>query len=208
MSIIGSLFLGCEGNYNVFNTPISFEVSGHYMTSENSHFFVSLTKETLHSYPFRITTLAFTHFFVHEMGHALANQMLFPMEKYHSSIVIFTDQFGAYTTRLKSNEGYKSSLVSLAGPLIDMIYSCTLLAAAVLIGKKVSKFAGYMLGTGSLVWILGELVYAFSSPIRNDIGDFAAIADNGIDHLLVSLSLLVSTCALGIFGSIKLACSK
>ncbi|CCB89078.1 M50 family metallopeptidase [Simkania negevensis] len=204
MSIIGSLLLGYEGKYNVLNTSVSFETSDRSMSSENSHFLVTAIRNTLHSYPFRVATLAFTHFFVHEMGHALTQQMLIPNENH---IVIFTDQFGAYNKALTYNEGFQSSLISLAGPLVDMIYSCSLLAAAVLIQKHISKCAGYILGSGAVVWILGELVYAFSSALRDDIGDFARIAHNGIDHLLLSLSLLVSVCALGIFSSVKLAYS-
>lgn len=204
MSIIGSLFLGFEGKYNVFNTSVSFEASDQTLTSENSNFLVAAVRQTLHSYPFRVATLAFTHFFIHETGHALTNKMFFPNANH---VVIFTDQFGAYNKALTSNEGCKSSLVYLAGPLIDMIYSCSLLAAAVLLGKHVSKLAGYILGSGATIWILGELVYAFSSAARDDIGDFAQIAHNGIDHLLLSLSLLISTCALGVFGSVKLAYS-
>lgn len=214
MSIIGSLLLGYEGKYNVLNTSVSFETSDRSMSSENSHFLVTAIRNTLHSYPFRVATLAFTHFafthfafthfFVHEMGHALTQQMLIPNENH---IVIFTDQFGAYNKALTYNEGFQSSLISLAGPLVDMIYSCSLLAAAVLVQKHISKCAGYILGSGAVVWILGELVYAFSSALRDDIGDFARIAHNGIDHLLLSLSFLVSVCALGIFSSVKLAYS-
>jgi hypothetical protein len=174
------------------------------MISEDSHFLITAVKNTLHSYPFRVATLTFTHFFVHEMGHALTQQMLIPNENH---IVIFTDQFGAYNKALTCNEGFQSSLISLAGPLVDMIYSCSLLAAAVLIQKHISKYAGYILRSGTVVWILGELVYAFSSVLRDDIGDFAQIAHNGIDHVLLSLSFLVSPCAFGVFTSIKLAYS-
>lgn len=201
MSIVSSLLWGSEGSYQVLNVPVSFEEIDRSLIVTNSNLFVNSVGQCLNSQVFRFMTLSYTQIFVHEMGHAITSKILVDNEP---EVTVATNLFGGGTSYKVSGNSWRFSATNLAEPLASMIFSCCKLAAAVLVNKYVSRPAAYLLGTGAVIWMFGEFVYAFTSVARNDGGDFAHIANDGMSHLVVSMAILISTCALGIFASVRL----
>lgn len=200
MSIVQSLLFGTEGNYQVAGIPVAFEKGDQAMISTSDHWLVTSVRTCLESQAFRVLNQSYIQIFVHEMGHAATGRLLVNDQPH---IHIFNNQFGGVTQyAYHSDIEWKNSAVTLAGPLTSMIFSCIKLAAAVLVNKHISKGASYLLGGSAAIWMLGELIYTFTAGLGIAGGDFYHI--NNPIHLTIALAAMVSTCALGIFTSIKL----
>lgn len=202
MALIQSILVGSEGNYSIFNTPVIFRPNAD-KNAFSEKFLNSRIAKIVNSKIGQISLFAYLHVFIHEMGHALARKMM----KSDARVTVFTNEVGGFTSFILPPSGgnvkAKNSFVSLAGALSSMIFSCNQLAIGILIGKHVFKPLGYALGINATIWIIGELIQTFSG-IGIEGADFSSIKKNGVDHLLICLSAVVSTCALGIFASIKL----
>lgn len=196
MAVIQSLVLGTSGSYEIAGIPVTFEEYN--KTKYPSRSEAPTIDNSLIS-SFRVLNQSFVHIFVHEMGHALTARLLTDNRPH---IHIFNNEYGGETRTYKSDSQWKNSVAILGGPLLNMVFSCIKLAAAVLINKHISKGVSYYLGVNALDWMLVELSYTFRTGLGVAEGDFNFF-DNPI-HLRIALLAMISTCALGIFASIKL----
>lgn len=197
MSIIFSLLNGNQGNYNILGAKVTFGPFAYGTMPSGGGMLRSLMFGCLSSHFFRVISNSYTHVFMHEMGHAVATKLL---TNQNPKVTIFNDCFGGITHDCSSS-GWKDVAIDAAGPLGSMVFSSCKLAIAVLLYKQMSKPVGYLLGAQAAISMFGELLYAAS---YSKGGDFGNIADYGLSPLLISLATLVSTCALGVLGSIKL----
>lgn len=87
----------------------------------------------------------------------------------------------------------------------DIAFSSCKLVAATALKSYISWPVALALGIGAVIWMSGELLYAYVSASNRDHGDFGCIARRGNTHLALAGAALASQCALGIFAAIKLA---
>lgn len=207
MSIIKSLLLGNEGNYNILGVQVEFQKelpSYLSLPSLDGHGVISkLAIKCLNSDIYRLFSLAYVHMLVHEISHAIAYKLI---TKYKSSITLFTKRGCAQTTYPRKAfdcQDWKITIIDAAGPLGDMAFSSCQFVAACALKKYISWPISLMLGGGAMLFMAGELFYAYSSASKRDNGDFGHIAKRSISHLAFASIALISSCALGIFGASK-----
>lgn len=164
----------------------------------------------LRSKMFSLLTLGHLHTLVHEMGHAVAHRVL---TKGKATINLSTSScYGStalhHGTRPLTSIG--ATWIDLSGPLADIIFSVVLIIGIFAITHYVPMSQGLSLGlrigigAPAAFWIIGEFFYAGVSACKGDNGDFGNIARRGWHHLLISIAILVSICALCAFCSMLL----
>lgn len=155
---------------------------------------------------FSLLTLGHLHTFIHELGHAVAYIALTGGE---ATINLSTSSCLGSTTfhpGIRPLSSIGATWIDLSGPLADIIFSAVLIISIFAITHYVPISQGLSLGlrTGiggpAALWIIGELLYAGVSTCRGDHGDFGKIAGRGWSHLLISIAVLVSICALCALG--------
>ncbi len=209
MSFLKSLLFGSAGSYTIFGTKMKFEneLPSHLTPPSLDRLGIisQLAFRCIHSDAFRWITQGYTHVFVHEMSHALACKVLTGQ---NSEVNVFTSLcVGNYQP--PSAVGYasdwKRTLIETAGPMGDIAFATCKLVAATALKSYLSWPVALALGSGAVIWISGELLYAYVSASNSDHGDFGSIARRGNTHLALASTALASQVALGIFAAIKLA---
>jgi|688.fasta_scaffold03461_22 hypothetical protein len=156
------------------------------------------TKNLLTNYTFKIITFSYLHTFVHEVAHALALKALgvknICIEINSNTALGHTGIAGK--TKLSS---WSLTLVDLAGPLANVIFSVSLVYGSYIFSPIISLPFSLFLGAGGTIWICGEYYYALSSLI-GDRGDWANIASRGKLSLLLASAALITPCALAILS--------
>lgn len=222
MSFVKSILFGSQGNYNVLGVKVSFENNFSFGGSFSNGldlgpgfnasaairqpvgFFVVNFMSLAKSHTFRVLTLGYLHVFVHEMGHALAAKILFGNSPQVSVFRNPSPELG--NTNNAGGRNYGSigdSIVHAAGPMADMIFSSCTIIAAIAFRTFISTPVTVCLVIGSVIWMTGEMCYAYASATKLTIGDFFYIRDNGWGHLLVATTILTATFAYGIFAATK-----
>lgn len=201
MTFLKSVFLGCEGSYNILGQNVTFDAQpkGFDMPDVDGAGFISrLAMKCMSSKAFHRLTFGYSHVMVHEMSHALANKILTGK---NSEITCFTlDCTGVARYTESANKEWKNSVIAAAGPMGDIAYSSCQLAAAAALKSYISWPVALAMGTGAAFWISGELLYAYVSAVKKDNGDFGQIVKNGKSHLAVATTAVVSELALGAFA--------
>lgn len=209
MSFLKSVLLGDEGSYNIFGIQAKFknELPSHYLpvSLEGAGLISKMAFKCLNSNVFRWITQGYTHVFTHEMSHALACKLLTNQNSTVHVIKSICEGGILYPTELAYASDWKKTIVDVAGPLGDIAFSSCKLVAATALKNYLSWPIALALGSGSVIWISGELLYAYISASNRDAGDFGKIAHRGNTHLALASTALVSQAALGIFAAIKLA---
>jgi hypothetical protein len=210
MSFLKSVLFGYQGSYNVFGIQVKFEnelppdfirpnsnLNGAGVISQLAYKFFK-------SNAFHWITQLHTHVFVHEMGHALSIKALTGQ---NSEVKIFYKRGGVTQppAALRYASDWKQTVVEAAGPMADIAFSTCKLVAATALKRYLSWPVALVLGSGAVMWMFGELLYAYVSASKKDDGDFGCIARRGNTHLALASTALVSQCALGIFAAIKFA---
>ncbi|MGC1878793.1 MAG: hypothetical protein WA347_09090 [Rhabdochlamydiaceae bacterium] len=200
-------------NINEFGIGISFE-KGHIENKPllGAGFVSALANVFRNNYPFQVATNAGVHITAHELGHAGA---AYALTGKCSEIAIKIDQCAGEThiprcvTKLA---GWKKTVIDVAGPMADVaLCACKLMGASALRNFSSSiapsspatsvalSSATGVLAFGAMIWIAGELTYAFCGVVnRNEVDDFKKIADRGKIHLAVASLALVTECALAL----------
>jgi len=201
MSIIESLLWGKEGSYTVFGTSVEFkkgEPKNHYFQEDGLVF--DLANKCMNSKIFCWITLSNLHLFVHEMGHAIAYKLLTNND---STIEIFNNYCYGITHFKNSFHmlpDWKRTIINAAGSVSDVTFSASKLIVATLLTNYISWPLSLIIKISLILWMLGEILYAYSSASENDFGDFGKITKS---HLVFASTALVAPCLLGIFASIK-----
>lgn len=160
----------------------------------------------LRSKIFSLLTLGHLHTFVHELGHAIAHRVLTGGE---ATINLSTSSCLGSTTYHQGTRPLTpigATWIDLSGPLADIIFSVVLIIGIFAITHYVPMSQGLSLGlrigigAPAAFWIIGEFLYASVSACRGDNGDFGKIFSRGWSHLLISIAILVSICALCALG--------
>jgi hypothetical protein len=148
MSLLKSILFGYEGSYNIFGIPATFEAQDLSSDSNQASYsnqegtLAQFTKKYLSNNAFRWTTQAYTHVFVHEMGHALMSK-LFPRQNFFShkpnaqvipKVKVFTADCKGLTQNATTGLiGWKKVLVNAAEPMMNIAFcNCKLVAAQTL----------------------------------------------------------------------------
>lgn len=209
MSFLKSVLFGSEGSYNVFGTIVKFQNElPSYLTPPNldgAGVVSQLAFKCINSNAFRWITQGYTHVFVHEMSHALACKVLIGQ---NSEVDFFTSLCigkNRLPPAVACASGWKQTVIYTSGPMGDIAFSTCKLVAATALKSYLSWPVALALGSGAVVWMSGELLYAYVSAAKKDNGDFGNIARRGNTHLALASTALISQCALGIFAAIKLA---
>lgn len=209
MSFLKSVLFGSKGSYNIFGTKVKFQNElPSYLTlpSLNGAGIISkLAFNCINSNAFRWITQGYTHVFVHEMSHAIACKVLTGQ---NSKVDFFTSLCigkNASPPAVTYASDWKKTVINVAGPMGDIAFSTCKLVAATALKSYLSWPVALALGSGAVVWMSGELLYAYVSAANKDHGDFGKIASRGNTHLALASTALVSQVALGIFAAIKLA---
>jgi hypothetical protein len=209
--------LFCEpGSYSILGVNVRFEnihqtafpsgSAGVYVGKDENFLLSAIKKaarECFTSYTFQCLSLGYLHIFVHEMGHALTNR-LFSKSNKPPSIIISRAQGGVTSyARIEPDSPARRSLISAAGSLTNMLFSGALLISAEAF-RTFALIPALILGTGSFLWMTGELLYAQTSAKHLDGGDFGQIALESPLHLLAAQTALVGLYTLSIAGAIAL----
>ncbi len=209
MSFLKSVLFGGEGTYNIFGTQVRFEKEApSYYSFSNLQGAGLLSKaatQCINSNVFRWLTQGYTHIFIHEMSHALTFKLLTNQD---ATVRVFKSSCTGetyYRISLNNFADWKKNIISIAGPMGDIAFSTCKLVAATALKSYLSWPIALALGSGAVIWISGELLYAYTSGLNKDAGDFGSIARSGNISLALFSTLLVSQVALGIFAAIKFA---
>ena len=209
MSFLKSVLFGCQGSYNIFGTKVRFqnELPSHLSppSLDGAGAISQLASKCLNSNAFRWITQSYTHVFVHEMSHAIACKVLTGQ---NSEVDFFTSPCLGKTAlppAVTYASDWKQTVICIAGPMEDVAFSTCKLVAATALKSYLSWPVALALGSGAVIWMSGELLYAYVSASNKDHGDFGMIARRGNTHLALASTALVSQCALGVFAAIKLA---
>lgn len=207
MSFLKSVFFGSEGSYNIFGIQANFkkEVPSWYpsINLEGAGFISKTAIKCINSNMFRWITQGYAHVFTHEMSHALTFKLFSGQD---TTIEVFKSSCtGRTRLPLATLPDWKNTIVIVAGPMGDIAFSTCKLVAATALKSYLSWPVALALGSGAVIWMSGELLYAYTSALNRDDGDFGCIASYGNTYLALASTALVSQCALGIFTAIKLA---
>jgi hypothetical protein len=205
MSFIKSILFGCEGSYNIFGTSVKYKSDNYNYSLKGAGFISQLASECINNNAFRLLTQSYVQVLVHEMSHVLAGKIFTGK---NSNIVLYTNTCSAITSLPREfNElaDWKKSVIDIAGPMGSIAFSSCKLMAATALKPHLSWPASLVIGSGAIMWISGELLYASVSASKKDHGDFGCIAQKGNTHLALSTTAILSEVALGIFLAIKLA---
>lgn len=200
MSILGSLFFGCEGSYNVVGTKVAFS-----KTEDERDVFPSCLGKVVNLFLsnrlFNCLTFGYLHVFFHEMGHATACRLL---KDHEPEIHINTGNCTGATDSGISASPLRDMITTLSGPLAGVVFEVAKLVAAValmvFLPLPIGIPLGIALGFGSVVWIKGETLYALVGG-----GDWGHIKDRGIVPYIACLLIYLLAIAAGICGAAFLA---
>ncbi len=210
MSFLKSLLLGSSGSYNICGTIVNFEEQENRCLDVNkalsgAGLISTLAIKCINSTAFRLISQGYLHIFVHEMGHAISCKLL---TKKDSTIKIFTNSCtGVNITpeSFKNLSDWEQSVSDAAGPLANIAFSSLKLVAAAALKDYLTVPLSLVLGSGGVIWISGELLYAYICSSKENEGDFGRIAQRSGFHLSIASVAIVAQCALGLFTAIKSA---
>lgn len=210
MSLLKSVLFGSEGSYNIFGLQATFKNEfppGFICPNANFHgagIISQLAYKCLNSNVFHWITQFHTHVLVHEIGHALAIKIF---TGYNSKVIIYYQRGGMteYPIETRYLSDWKQTVIDVSGPMGDIAFSTCKMVAAAALKSYLSWPVALVLGSGGLIYISGELLYAFVSASKKDDGDFGVIAKRNNTHLALASIVLISQCALGILAAIKFA---
>lgn len=207
MNFLNSIIFGKDGQYTIFGINVAFQKPDTdipYHKPSDSDLLPSFLNSIQHipldflnSRTFQVLTQGYCHVFFHEMGHCIASKFF---ANNQNKIDIFTNILGGYSKGLAQN-----SIVYLAGPMAGMTFSACKLLTVLALKTYLSTPIVLLLGTGSLLWMTGELLYAATSACGVNFGpidltgDFGKIAENSSLHLALATAALVGEYALAIF---------
>ena len=257
MSLFKSIFWGNEGSYHLLGVDVFFRKEdstprfddkkegakkGFFIPHLLNKGFQVLVKKCFNSPLLLRITLGYAHLFVHEMGHALTQNLLmkeaswkkklktvefvvfgrnnkvnskfrdaikkYPFEqKVEAHILV--DRGGGYFQFVNDGDrpwkhrSLRDSIVSLAGPMADIAFSNAILIAATVFKDVITLPLAATLAGGAGFWLSGELLYALTSGLSEDNGDFGHISKNSKTHLCLASLALIGQCALGILTAYK-----
>lgn len=208
MNFLKSLLFGSEGTYNIFEIQVKFQNElPPFLTPprlDQPGVISQLVIKCIKSDAFRLVTQAYTHVFVHEMSHALACKILTGQ---NSEVDLFTNRcvgVNHYPPAVTYASDWKQTVIDVAGPMGNIAFSTCKLVAATALKSYLSWPVALALGSGAIVWMSGELLYAYVSASNRNDGDFGLIALRGNTHLALASTAIVSQVALGIFVAIRL----
>lgn len=209
MSFLKSVLFGSDGSYNIFGTKVKFqnELPSHLTppSLDGAGVISKLAFNCINSNAFRWITQGYTHVSVHEVSHAIVCKALTGQ---NSEVNFFTSLCigkNNYPPALSYASDWKQTMVDISGPMGDIAFSTCKLVAATALKSYLSWPVSLALGSGAVIWMSGELLYAYVSASNRDYGDFGCIARRGNTHLALASTALISQVALGIFAAIKFA---
>jgi hypothetical protein len=207
MSFLKSILFGCEGSYNIFGTQVEFEseLPSHLIPPnlKGVGLISQLAFKCVQSNAFRWVTQGYAHVFVHEMSHALAFKILTGK---NSKVIFFTKLLlgrNIWPPEVENLVDWKRTVINVAGPMGNIAFSTCKLIAATALKSYLYWPVSLALGSGAVIWISGELFYAYVSASKNDTGDFGCIARRSNTHLALASTVIVNQLALGTFLVIK-----
>lgn len=214
-SLIRSVMFGDAGHYQMFGVSVSFR-NTHYSQEAEEQLASSqemkglgviskLASHCIQNKKLQALAMGNVHVLTHELSHALAAKLL---TKFFVSVDIYPNDTSGTTNfppAINDIQPWKRSVINAAGPLGDALFSSgQLMLAAAALKTPCLKPLGIALGVGAVMWLSGELLYAATSAINDDEGDFGSIRDEGPGHLLAASAALVGVTALGILGAIRI----
>ena len=133
------------------------------------------------------------------MGHATAAKLL---AEDAGRIQDFTDTCqGFHTSPIYANlSDWKKTVIFAAGPMADITLSFSKWLAVNALKDNIPTPISPAVKLGAGLWIAGELLYAYTSVLNKDYGDFHLIDRLGKSYLAVATFALISQVALGILA--------
>ena len=206
MSFLKSVLFGSEGSYNILGIQAKFEKEAPsdylYSNLEGVGFISQVAIKCINSNMFRWITQGYAHVFVHEMSHSLTFKLF---TNQNTLIRVFKSSCTGCSLIPDTLPDWKTTIIEVAGPMGDIAFCTCKLVAATALKSYLSWPIALAVGSGAVIWMSGELLYAYNSALNKDAGDFGCIARRSNTHLALASTALVSQCALGIFAAIKFA---
>ena len=163
IKLINSILFGAQGSYKIGNITINYDpVDNGEINILGNNLFSKLGKALLTNKVMAIVSLGYLHITIHELGHAIAEQML-AKRTISSTITVFTKTCTGNCSVGSSNERWKEIAILIAGPLADVLFSimqCMLGFMCISAGFFGSTCLGSILIASGVSWIAGELFYA------------------------------------------------
>jgi hypothetical protein len=196
MSIVKSMLLGTPGYYRVADVPVEFKEGACSLKDESA--LGKFTSFFTNNRFFQLATFGYTHVFVHEMGHALVAKLIScklpEVTVYTTSCTGETDFCGSGPLRA----AWKNTAISAAGSMTDIAFSIGNIFAINGLQAFLPAPVSIALKAGNALWITGEVLYAVSSAMQQNRGDFGQILRSNPLHFPVASIALVAEAALGL----------
>jgi hypothetical protein len=196
MSIVKSALLGTPGYYRVADVPVEFK-EGECSVKDRSILGKFTSYFTSNRF-FQLATFGYTHVFVHEMGHALAAKLVSPklpeVTVYTTTCTGGTRFYGAGRMRA----AWKNTFITAAGSMTDIAFSIGNIVVINGLQAFLPWPVSLALKAGNAFWITGEVLYAVSSAIQRNDGDFGQILNDEPLHFPIASVALVAEAALGL----------
>jgi hypothetical protein len=215
ISFLKSVIWGSSGSYNILGIPVNFgpDLPPRYLFEpahppyrlQGAGPLSRLADQCPKNKLFCWGTNGYFHAVVHEMSHALTFKWFTGVSP---AVNVSTNDCQGETcySDMSTLTSWKQTLINVSGPMGDIAFSATKLIAASALKSYLTWPVALAVGSGEVIWISGELLYAYVSGSRKDRGDFGRIAESGGNmHLVLSSAALVGACFSGIAIAIKLA---
>jgi hypothetical protein len=190
--MINSLIFGSGGEYNFYIFSAKFEHKPGYCDYQNSlkasGFASTVAKKLLNNNVLRLTSLGYTHVFVHEMSHAIAIKFFSGISP---KITVYTSSCSGKCEYPRDFPPWKASIINAAGPLGDIAFSIGKLLLMQVFKTVLPYPLILLVAGGAIAWVLGELLYAYIS-VNTNYGDFGEIAKTGPLPLTIATTLLLT----------------
>lgn len=199
-SLMRSLLFNVPGRFTVLGIPISFRLS-------TKSFFQKRTalEDIIRRASIFMDSFWTVDFLVHELGHAVTAKFL-GADKVRVIIPLGDPSKNPHATAPELDDPKKTSIMCAMGPITEVAYRGVLavLARIALSGARSTTgtakavclgMAGRLIYQSSL-GTMGAFLYAISSALKKDNGDFGKIAKNGSSHLVAALTALIGVSAL------------
>lgn len=160
----------------------------------------TLADHFLNSSLCRLVTQGKLHALSHELGHAIASKILIQGSP---RIKIANNCTGTIYLPKSYHQAspIAKTIINASGPLGNIIFCNLKLIATIALKHLLPKPLVHILALGTVLWMTGEVFYAYSTVKNHIYYDYGEIAERSRAHLMIATGFLVAGYACGILLS-------
>ena len=95
-------------------------------------------------------------------------------------------------------------MIGVTGVMGDIAFSTFIVLGAIALKNYLTWPISLTLGAGAVIWISGELLYAYVSAANQDDGDFGCIEKLSTTDLLIASAAVILQVVVGAFLAVRL----